>query len=103
MPHTSLWILPIKNPSFKPSYTISQSETREISDFNIYNNGAGIKADWDYKMSMVEKDIWNAFRQPFMKKVRVLIEKSTNTLPHDNSKTIHGVFVILIKPTIQRL
>ena len=54
-------------------------------------------------MSMVEKDIWNAFRQPFMKKVRVLIEKSTNTLPHDNSKTIHGVFVILIKPTIQRL
>jgi len=33
--------------------------------------------------------------------LRVLIEKSTNILPHDNSKTSYSVFVILIKPTIQ--
>ncbi|MCL2576009.1 MAG: hypothetical protein FWE33_06220 [Defluviitaleaceae bacterium] len=74
-----------ENPGFNPSYTISESETREISDFNIYNNTAGIKADWDYKMSMIEKDIWEAFRQPFMKKGQV---KEMPTLATRNLQTV---------------
>jgi len=60
-----------QNPGFKPSYTISDSETREISDFNIYNNSAGIVADWDFKFSMIEKSVWDAFKQPFLKKGQV--------------------------------
>ncbi|MCL2349985.1 MAG: hypothetical protein FWC67_00750 [Defluviitaleaceae bacterium] len=74
-----------ENPGFNSSYTISESETREISDFNIYNNGAGIKADWDYKMSMIEKDVWNAFRQPFMKKGQV---REMPTLATRNLQTV---------------
>jgi len=60
-----------KNPGFSPSYTISDSETREISDFNIYNNSSGVVADWDFKLSMIEKSVWDAFRQPFLKKGQV--------------------------------
>ena len=33
--------------------------------------------------------------------LRAPIEKTTVILPHNNSKTNHGVLVILIKPTIR--
>ena len=60
-----------KNPGFSASYTISQSSTTQISDFNVYNNGAGIIADWDFKLSMAENSIWNMFHTPFFRKTRV--------------------------------
>jgi len=74
-----------KNPSFNPSYTISDSETREISDFNIYNNSAGIVADWDFKFSMIENSVWDAFRQPFMKKGQI---KDMPALATRNMQTV---------------
>ncbi|MCL2361825.1 MAG: hypothetical protein FWC73_08450 [Defluviitaleaceae bacterium] len=74
-----------KNPSFNPSYTISNSETREISDFNIYNNSAGVVADWDFKFSMIEKSVWDAFSQPFMRKGRV---KDMPALATRNMQTV---------------
>jgi len=60
-----------KNPSFSPSYTVSESTTTQISDFNIYNNSAGLDASWDFKLSMAEKDIWEMFSHSFMRKARV--------------------------------
>ena len=60
-----------KNPGFSPSYTVSESETRTISDFNIYNNSAGIVADWDFSMSMIEDSVWDAFSKPFLKKGQI--------------------------------
>ncbi|MCL2531098.1 MAG: hypothetical protein FWE40_02945 [Oscillospiraceae bacterium] len=60
-----------KNPSFSPSYTVSESTTTQISDFNIYNNGAGLNASWDFRLSMAEKDIWDMFSHSFMRKARV--------------------------------
>ena len=74
-----------KNPSFSPSYTVSDSETRTISDFNIYNNGAGATADWDFKMSMIEKSVWDAFSKPFMKKGQV---KDMPALATRNMQTV---------------
>ena len=60
-----------KNPSFSPSYSVSESSTTVISDFNVYNNSSGISAMWDFKYSRIEKDIWEMFSQPFMKKAQV--------------------------------
>jgi len=74
-----------KNPGFSPSYTISDSETREISDFNIYNNSAGATADWDFKLSMIEKSVWDAFSKPFMKKGQV---KDMPALATRNMQTV---------------
>ena len=74
-----------KNPGFNPSYTVSNSETREISDFNIYNNSAGIVADWDFKLSMIEKSVWDAFSKPFMKKGQV---KDMPALATRNMQTV---------------
>ena len=74
-----------QNPGFNPSYTISDSETREISDFNIYNNSAGVIADWDFKLSMIEKSEWDAFSQPFLKKGQV---KDMPALATRNMQTV---------------
>lgn len=60
-----------KNPTFKASYDISESLTTLVSDFNIYNNGAGVTADWDFLLSMTENSIWDIFSEPFMKKGQV--------------------------------
>lgn len=61
-----------KNPSFSPSYSISESKTTVISDFNVYNNSAGSVADWEFKLSLLDNhDIWNMFSHPFMKKGQV--------------------------------
>jgi len=60
-----------KNPSFSPSYTVSETTSTQISDFNIYNNGAGIDASWDFKLSMTEKSIWDMFSHSFMRKAKV--------------------------------
>ncbi len=60
-----------KNPTFKASYDISESVTTVVSDFNVYNNGAGITADWDFLLSMTENSIWDIFSEPFMKKGQV--------------------------------
>ena len=60
-----------KNPGFNANYTISQSRTTQISDFNIYNNGAGITADWDFSLSMVEKSMWDVFYYPFARMAQV--------------------------------
>lgn len=71
-----------KNPSFNSSYTISESTTTVVSDFNIYNNGAGVMADWDFVLGMTENSIWDIFSEPFMKKgqVRSLPELATKNL-----------------------
>lgn len=60
-----------KNPSFNSSYTVSESLTTVVSDFNIYNNGAGVTADWDFQLAMTENSIWDIFNEPFMKKGQV--------------------------------
>lgn len=60
-----------KNPSFSASYTISESLTTVVSDFNIYNNGAGVTADWDFSLSMTENSIWDIFDEEFLKKAKV--------------------------------
>jgi len=60
-----------KNPTFKASYDISESLTTVVSDFNIYNNGAGVTADWDFLLSITENSIWDIFSEPFMKKGQV--------------------------------
>jgi len=60
-----------KNPSFNTSYTISESITTVVSDFNIYNNGAGVTADWDFVLSMIENSFFDIFSEPNMKKGQV--------------------------------
>jgi hypothetical protein len=60
-----------KNPSFNSSYTISESTSTVVSDFNVYNNGAGVTADWDFKLSMTEDSIWDIFSEKFMEKAKV--------------------------------
>ncbi len=60
-----------ENPSFNSSYTISESITTVVSDFNIYNNGSGVTGDWDFVLGMTENSIWNIFSEPFMKKGQV--------------------------------
>lgn len=74
-----------KNPSFNASYTISESTTTVISDFNIYNNGAGITADWDFSLAMTEKSIWNIFDEPFLQRPTV---KSLPALATRNLQTV---------------
>jgi hypothetical protein len=74
-----------KNPSFQPSYTISESMTTEVSDFNIYNNGAGVIGDWNFVMSMTENSIWDIFSEPFMRKGQV---KTLPALATRNLQTV---------------
>ena len=45
--------------------------TTIVSDFNIYNNGAGVTADWDFDLSMTENSIWDIFDEEFLKKAKV--------------------------------
>ena len=74
-----------KNPTFNSSYTISESMTTVVSDFNIYNNGAGITADWDFDLSMTENSIWDIFDEEFLKKAKV---KALPALATKNLQTI---------------
>ena len=60
-----------KNPTFSSSYSISESMTTIVSDFDIYNNGAGVTADWDFDLSMTENSIWDIFDEEFLKKAKV--------------------------------
>lgn len=60
-----------KNPSFNSSYTISESTTTVVSDFNVYNNGAGVTGDWDFRLAMMENSVWDMFDEAFMKKAKV--------------------------------
>lgn len=60
-----------KNPTFSSSYTISESLTTIVSDFNIYNNGAGVTADWDFDLSLTQNSIWDIFDEEFLKKAKV--------------------------------
>ena len=60
-----------KNPGFNPSYTVSESHTTQISDFNVYNNSAGVTADWLFILSMLEKSVWDMFNERFMRKAQV--------------------------------
>jgi hypothetical protein len=60
-----------KNPTFSSSYTISETMTTTVSDFDIYNNGAGVTADWDFDLSMTENSIWDIFDEEFLKKAKV--------------------------------
>ncbi|BCN31842.1 hypothetical protein [Anaeromicropila herbilytica] len=60
-----------KNPTFSSSYTISETMTTTVSDFNIYNNGAGVTADWDFDLSLTENSIWDIFDEEFLKKAKV--------------------------------
>jgi hypothetical protein len=60
-----------KNPTFKASYDISESMTTIVSDFDIYNNGAGVTADWDFLLGLTENSIWDIFSEQFMKKGQV--------------------------------
>lgn len=74
-----------KNPSYNSSYTISESMTTVVSDFNIYNNGAGVTGDWDFVLSMIENSFWDIFEAKFMKKGRV------RTLPALATRNLQAV------------
>lgn len=56
-----------KNPSFSPSYSLSESATTNISDFVIINNTSGSKAAWDFKLSYVHKGIKSLFNHKTFK------------------------------------
>ncbi|MGG5460936.1 hypothetical protein [Clostridium sp. B9] len=60
-----------KNPSFSPSYSISQSKTATISDFSIINNSSGIIGEWNFNLNMLENSIWDMFSSSFMRKGKV--------------------------------
>ncbi len=60
-----------KDPGFSASYSISQSKTTEISDFNVYNNSSGTRADWNFKLTMTENSIWDIFTSSFLRKDQV--------------------------------
>lgn len=74
-----------KNPTFSSSYTISESMTTIVSDFDIYNNGAGVTADWDFDLAMTENSIWDIFDEEFMKKAKV---KALPALATKNLQTV---------------
>lgn len=74
-----------KNPSFNSSYTISETMSTVVSDFNVYNNGAGVTADWNFVLSMTENSIWDIFSEPFMKKGQV---KKLPALATKNLQTV---------------
>ncbi|MGJ4851180.1 hypothetical protein ACH6CV_13115 [Bacillota bacterium Meth-B3] len=60
-----------KNPSFNSSYTISESMTTVVSDFNIYNNSAGVTGEWEFQLAMTENSIWDIFDEQTLKKAKV--------------------------------
>lgn len=59
--------------------------TTTISDFNIYNNGAGVAGDWDFRLSMMENSVWDMFDESFMRKAKV---KSLPPLATKNLQTV---------------
>ncbi len=60
-----------KNPGFNASYTIGQSESSTIRDFDIINKTSGKSGKWDYQLGMSASSHWDLFKEPFMKKGRV--------------------------------
>ncbi|GKU24189.1 hypothetical protein [Clostridium folliculivorans] len=60
-----------QNPTFSKSYTISEPITAAVSDFNVYNKGTGIIADWDFNLQITENSIWDIFDQEFLNKSKV--------------------------------
>ncbi|MDD3654657.1 MAG: hypothetical protein PHO01_10810 [Desulfotomaculaceae bacterium] len=74
-----------KNPSYNSSYTISESITTVVSDFNIYNNGAGVTADWDWVMSKIEHSFFDIFDEQTARKAKV---KSVPELAKKNLQAV---------------
>ncbi len=70
-----------KNPGFNASYTIGESISETISDFDIINKSSGKSGMWNYQMGMTASSIWDLFKEPFMKKAQV---KSLPTLAKAN-------------------
>ena len=53
-----------KNPGFNASYTVGQSESRTISDFDIQNNSSGSKATWNYQLGRSKNNKFDMFYSP---------------------------------------
>lgn len=60
-----------KNPGFNASYTIGESYSTPVSDFDIQNRSSGSQGSWDFQLSMTKNSIWDMFEEPFLKKARV--------------------------------
>ena len=73
-----------KNPSFKSSYTISNSQTEVIDDFEITNKSSGVVGKWYYQLSMTAGNFLDLFDQPTLRKARV---KALPTLARANLQT----------------
>jgi len=73
-----------KNPSFNSSYTISNSQTEVIDDFEITNKSSGLTGRWIYQLGMTASNFFDLFDKPFAKKARV---KSLPTLAQANLQT----------------
>lgn len=73
-----------KDPGFNAQYTISESETHNISDFDITNRSSGTIGDWDFKLGMIKNSIWDMFKDPFMRKGQV---KELPSLAKENLQT----------------
>jgi hypothetical protein len=73
-----------KNPSFNSSYTISNSQTEVIDDFEITNKSSGVTGRWYYQLGMTASNFFDLFDKPFAKKARV---KSLPTLAQANLQT----------------
>jgi hypothetical protein len=73
-----------KDPGFSAQYTISESETHNISDFDIINKSAGNAGDWDFQLGLIKDNIWNIFLEQFMRKAQV---KQIPILSKENLQT----------------
>ncbi len=60
-----------KNPTFKTSYTISNSETISIQDFDMFNKSMGIKSEWETGITIMRDNIWNMFSQAAFRRAKV--------------------------------
>lgn len=60
-----------KEPSFNASYTVTDSVTSTVSDFDIQNNSSGLTAHWDFEMGITKSSIWDLFNEPAMRKAQV--------------------------------
>ena len=74
-----------KNPSFNASYTIGESISETISDFDIINKSSGRSGMWNYQLGMTASSIWDLFTKPFLKKAQV---KSLPTLAKANLQPV---------------
>ncbi len=74
-----------KNPSFNASYTIGESISTTISDFDVINKVSGKIGKWTYQLGMSASSHWDLFTEPFGKKARV---KSLPALAKYNLKPV---------------